>query len=71
MTVSSAYSTSHSGVAAENIQGNEPYLFTLVLSHIMEQVDKEYENKYGSLPWISSAATPLWDVEYADDTVIL
>jgi hypothetical protein len=37
----------------------------------MDQVDKAYETKYGALPWIFSAATPLWDVEYADDTVIL
>ena len=48
-----------------------PYLFTIVLSHLMEQVDSEYVRLHGTMPWVFSAASPLWDIEYADDTVIL
>ena len=48
-----------------------PYLFTIVLSHLMEQVDSEYIRLHGTIPWVFSAASPLWDIEYADDTVIM
>ena len=48
-----------------------PYLFIVVLSHIMTLADQEYEEKYGSIPGVFSASSPLWDLEYADDTVIV
>jgi hypothetical protein len=38
---------------------------------IMEDVQEKYIELHGSLPWIFSASTPLWDLEYADDTVLL
>lgn len=48
-----------------------PYLFVIVLSHIMHLTEAEYIDKFGSLPGVFSASTPLWDIEYADDTVIV
>ena len=48
-----------------------PYLFIIVLTCIMHDVDTDYEQKYGLLPSVFSAATPQRDIEYADDTVLL
>ena len=41
------------------------------LSWIMEKVKHKYVQKTGHLPWIFSAASPLFDLEYADDTALL
>jgi hypothetical protein len=37
----------------------------------MEKVETKYLQKESHLPWIFSAASPLFDLEYADDTVLL
>lgn len=37
----------------------------------MQEVDDEYQKKYRYIPGVFSAATPMWDVEYADDTVLI
>ena len=84
MSIMSLYTTStfqvkdRTGLSNTYTQGRgvrqgcplSPYLFTLVLSHLMDQVDAEYIHQHNSLPWIFSAASTLWDIEYADDTVI-
>jgi hypothetical protein len=36
-----------------------PYLFVLVLSMIMEDVQDAYLLRFGTLPWIFSASSPL------------
>ena len=37
----------------------------------MEKVEQKYLLQKGQLPWVFSAASPLFDIEYADDTVLL
>ena len=48
-----------------------PLLFIMILSHIMHDIDFSLLQLNGSLPWIFSAECPLWDLEYADDTVVM
>ena len=48
-----------------------PYLFIIVLSHLMDEVQTKYEATYGPVPTLFNATSPLWDLEYADDTVLL
>ena len=48
-----------------------PYLFIIVLTCIMSDAEKEYEFRFGMLPCPFSVLYPLWDIEYADDTVLL
>ncbi|CAE8641270.1 unnamed protein product [Polarella glacialis] len=47
-----------------------PYLFIIVLSCLMHDVEEEYTSKFELLPNPFSASSPLWDLEYADDTVL-
>jgi len=47
-----------------------PFLFVCVLTCVMSDCDAEYLTRFGSLPTIFSSASPLWDMEYADDTVL-
>jgi len=48
-----------------------PYLFITVLSHLMDEVQTKYVSTYGPIPALFNATSPLWDLEYADDTVLL
>ena len=48
-----------------------PYFFGFVLSHLFKDVEDAYPLQFGELPGIFQANGPLWDREYADDTVLL
>ena len=48
-----------------------PYLFSMVLTHLFHDVELKHENTYGMLAGVINAPSPLWDLEYADDTVLL
>ena len=48
-----------------------PYLFLFLHSMIMEDVDREVEEHFGHKPWVHSAANPVTDLAYADDTLVV
>ena len=48
-----------------------PYLLSMVLAHVFHDVELKYENTYGMLAGVINTPSPLWDLEYADDTVLL
>ena len=48
-----------------------PYLFSMVLARLFHDVELKYENTYGMLARVINPPSPLWDLEYADDTVLL
>ena len=48
-----------------------PYLFIAVLTVVMHDVDQEFLLTHGTLPWVFSAASPMWDMEYADYTIMM
>ena len=48
-----------------------PYLFSMVLTHLFHDVEIQYEQQYGLLSGVIHTPSPLWDLEYADDTVLL
>ena len=48
-----------------------PYLFGLILTHLFYDVEKSYETLYGEISGVFHVPSPLWDLEYADDTVLL
>ncbi len=48
-----------------------PYLFNFVLSHMFQDVEDSYVAQYGLLSGVINTSSPLWDLEYADDTVLL
>ena len=48
-----------------------PYLFSMVLSHLFHDVESQYTALYGLIPGVIHTPSPLWDMEYADDTVLL
>ena len=48
-----------------------PYLFSMVLTHLFYDVERQYENRFGLLSGVIHTPSPLWDLEYADDTVLL
>ena len=48
-----------------------PYLFGLVLTHLFFDVERTYEAMYGEISGVFHVPSPLWDLEYADDTVLL
>ena len=48
-----------------------PYLFSMVLTHLFHDVEDKYTQLYGLLPGVIHTPSPLWDLEYADDTVLL
>ena len=37
----------------------------------MYDVEQEYLSLKGTIPWVFTASTPMWDIEYADDTVLM
>ena len=46
-------------------------LFILVLSVLMRDVHSTFAFLYHFTPWTFSTRTPLSDIEYADDTVLV
>ena len=48
-----------------------PRLFIIILTEIMHDTEVAFETKNGYKPWFCSAISPLWDIEYADDTVLI
>ena len=48
-----------------------PYLFGLVLTHLFYDVEQTYGSLYGEISGVFHVPSPLWDLEYADDTVLL
>ena len=49
-----------------------PYLFLVVHSAIMHDVEAQLtQHGTNAQPWLHSQNRPLWDLAYADDTVVL
>ena len=48
-----------------------PYLFNFVLSHLFHDVESSYVSQFGLLSGVINTPSPLWDLEYADDTALL
>ena len=48
-----------------------PYLFSFVLTHLFADVESKYQEIYGQIAGVFQVPYPLWDLEYADDTVLL
>ena len=48
-----------------------PYLFGFVLTHLFYDVEQDYQSKFGEISGVFHIPFPLWDLEYADDTVLL
>ena len=48
-----------------------PYLFLIVHSMILCDVDKQLLQNGGLLPWVFSQQTPFYDLAYADDTALI
>ena len=48
-----------------------PYLFIIVLTVLMHDVQFSFETRFHFTPWTFSSRSPMTDVEYADDTVLV
>ena len=48
-----------------------PYLFGFVLTHLFESAESQYVAEHGIISGVLRLGTSLWDLEYADDTVLL
>ena len=48
-----------------------PYLFDVVLTCLFHDVECSYERQFGVLTGVLNIPSRLWDLEYADDTVLL
>ena len=48
-----------------------PYLFDIVLTCLFHDVEKSYEQQYGLLAGVLALPSRLWDLEFADDTVLI
>ena len=48
-----------------------PYLFGFVLTHLFENAETQYVAEHGIISGVLRLGTSLWDLEYADDTVLL
>ena len=48
-----------------------PYLFSFILTHLFHTVEERYASQYGEIPGVFYTPKPVWDLEYADDTVLL
>ena len=61
--------TQHSGIR----QGCplSPYLFVIFMSVLMDDVEERYVREVGHAPRVHTANDPLFDLEYADDVLLL
>ena len=48
-----------------------PYLFNFVLSQLLHDVETSYTSQFGLLSGVIYTPSPLWDLEYADDTALM
>ena len=48
-----------------------PYVFGFVLTHLFHDVELDYQTKFGEISGVFHVPSPLWGLEYADDTVLL
>ena len=48
-----------------------PYLFGFVLTHLFHDVEADYQTRFGEILGVIHVPSPLWDLEYADETVLL
>jgi hypothetical protein len=48
-----------------------PYLFIITLSVLLHDVEAESVEVHKYNPWVFSSYSPMWDLEYVDDTVII
>ena len=48
-----------------------PYLFGFVLTHLLHDVEIDYLAQFGEISGVFHVLSPLWDLEYADDAVLL
>ena len=48
-----------------------PYLFIIVLSVLFEDTYEQYVRQYGQRHTVFTHDSPLTDIEYADDTLLL
>ena len=48
-----------------------PYLFDIVLTCLFHDIEQSYEQQYGMLAGVLTLPTRLWDLEFADDTVLV
>ena len=66
--------TSEEGVQGRGVRQGcplSPYLFDILLTCLFWDVERSYESKHGVLAGVLSAPSRLWDLEFADDTVLL
>ena len=43
----------------------------MLLTHLFRHVETQYHNNFGLISGVINTPSPLWDLEYADDTVLL
>ena len=48
-----------------------PLLFSFVLTHLFHDVESKYAEQFGEISGVFYTPSPLWDLKYADDTVLL
>jgi hypothetical protein len=48
-----------------------PYLFVLCMSALFRHVELFYESHFSQIAGVINRPFPLWDLQYADDTVLL
>ena len=72
--VKDKFSTSSTHVQSRGVRQGcpmSPYLFCMVLSCLMKDVDDQLLKARPTLPSTFSSKCPFWDLEYADDTVLI
>ncbi len=48
-----------------------PYLFIIYATVLMHDVEQDLKTEYMHIPYVHSSTDPLWDLEYADDVVLM
>ena len=67
-------STSEVGVQSRGVRQGcplSPYLFDIILTCLFADVEASYEEQFGILTGVLRLPSCLWDLEYADDTVLM